>query len=521
MTTVEEINARLALDISSVQRNTQLMLDQQKKASMEYVDFWQSATAKREASEAAANDRSLARLKAHEEAKLAAQRQFFEKQAAMYREREDVAGVGNGSVPVGWKGTAGNAAGAAAATLAGGGSLTDAAWMAGTMAAGGVGSHLGEKAAGHLAKSTIVREVMVLIREGLRGNFTRMIGSFTILADALGATATTFLSAIPIVGAGVAAVLDGLRRRKLLATDFGLEGKGGYNELFDKDEAKLGSHLNKIVAKLSEQGLLSGPEGTEVSRRLSAGGMDNILVAQQLLRRMFPGGISGMSYDTKIEDAARDASRVGMSPQARWMDTTNELMRTMTAMNVLDKNSAAYKAEQLKYERLLKEQAEDNLAIQKETAEQQKKAADDKKKAQDEEKQRQKELADLEHQRQQLIIRQQGETQRENMEFPTLEQLARARVWGGYRVGWQRTDQGQIAHDILFLQQRQLHEREWGDISGANRDAGEIGRLKGILQNEGYMAQGSRLDAIHSELQNLNARIDKTLNVNIAGVNGS
>ncbi len=146
-----------------------------------------------------------------------------------------------------------------------------------------------------------------------------------------------------------------------------------------------------------------------------------------------------------------------------------------------------------------------------------------KKKAQEEEKRRQTELQDLERQRQQLTLREQGELQKQNMEFPTLQELARARVWGGYRTGWQRTDQGEIAHRILALQQDQLHQREWGNISGANWDAGQIGLLKNTLAAGGFAAQDTRLDAIHVELQNLNTRIaglqsGKTLAVTIADV---
>jgi hypothetical protein len=134
-----------------------------------------------------------------------------------------------------------------------------------------------------------------------------------------------------------------------------------------------------------------------------------------------------------------------------------------------------------------------------------------------------KQIADLEKEKQRAQFQYQADVQRDNMVFPELKQLALARVWGGYRAGWVRTDQGEMAHRILMLQKDQMHQREWGNITGADWDASEIGRLKGILGAEGFMPKDEKLDAVNAHLADLNWQITAlrngtSLNVTIADV---
>ncbi len=204
--------------------------------------------------------------------------------------------------------------------------------------------------------------------------------SFVIgILKAIGGTIATFVTAIPIIGAGAAAYFA--IKSQAGKMNEAIKTSDESSTSVEKDAARLQERLNAITKSLAERGMLNGTQGAEVSRRISAGGLDNLIFAQHVLQSMFPGGVPmDGAMDDRISEAGRGAARVGMNPRQRWLDSTNQLMRTMTAMNALDKNSTQYKRrEQLKYEQLLKQQAEDNLAIQKENDARQKKADEDKK----------------------------------------------------------------------------------------------------------------------------------------------
>jgi len=168
----EEIRIRLGFQADAVTRGTQAMLGQQKKSALDYVAFWKKATDEREASEIAAQEKlsaialagekernrvSIAMARASAVEKSAARTAYFEEQAAQ-------AAIARGS-------------GAFGSLEAG----AEGAAIAGTLAGGA--KELGREMHG---SATALREVQVLIHEGLRGNFKRMIGSASILASAMG-----------------------------------------------------------------------------------------------------------------------------------------------------------------------------------------------------------------------------------------------------------------------------------------------------------------------------------------------
>jgi hypothetical protein len=91
-TQTEEILLRMGFDGNAVARGTQAMLDSQKKAAMDYVDFWKTALAKRDAAETRSNDESIARLKQNLQKKAELQQRWFENQAAQKE-------IAEGSIP--------------------------------------------------------------------------------------------------------------------------------------------------------------------------------------------------------------------------------------------------------------------------------------------------------------------------------------------------------------------------------------------------------------------------------------
>src|ERR1017187_1650854 len=108
----EQILLRLGFDASSVTAGTEKMMSVQRTAARDYVSVWDSALAKKDATEKVQLDASWARYQVNLEKKAAADKLFFEQQAARYAEADAVAAVGGGSVPA-------NMAGGAAVGVAG------------------------------------------------------------------------------------------------------------------------------------------------------------------------------------------------------------------------------------------------------------------------------------------------------------------------------------------------------------------------------------------------------------------
>lgn len=174
--------------------------DLNKKSAMAYEDFWQGAIAAKEAKE----------IEAAEAAALA-QKEIAARTAAEIAAMN--ATISAGTMPGSWGGAAKGAAGGlekGAEVVGDVGSAAYAFDQAGKLL-GKVGQDGklikgAEAAAEGLAdvskaahgSSTILRESMVIIREGLRGNFTRMIGSFSILIGAIGSVVA---AALAVVGA--------------------------------------------------------------------------------------------------------------------------------------------------------------------------------------------------------------------------------------------------------------------------------------------------------------------------------
>lgn len=171
-----------------------------------------------------------------------------------------------------------------------------------------------------------------------------------------------------------------------------------------------------------------------------------------------------------------------------------------------------------------------NLQIQQDITDQKKQQNDEAKKAQDaahKQQETQEKIRDVEKEKQRIILQTDAETQRNEEIYPSLAQLARAghsvHAWG--HRAFVRTPEGEMAHEILTLQRDQLRRRVGGDIGRADWDAGEIGRLKGILSASGFQPRDDKLEAINLHLSNLNGQIAQlrsgnNLNVKLNDVDG-
>lgn len=160
---LEEWRLRMGFDASEVKAGTAAMLDGQKKASLQYVSFWESALEKKDVSERASMDASFARYQANTEKKMLADKAWIAAYAARMKEKAAIDAIGAGS------GAFGSMESAAAASVGGVGG-----------AGGGKGDGMGR------SKTIMLREARVLVHEISQGRYRNAIGSLMILLEATG-----------------------------------------------------------------------------------------------------------------------------------------------------------------------------------------------------------------------------------------------------------------------------------------------------------------------------------------------
>lgn len=272
-TSNEEILLRLGMDSSSMTRGTLAAMDVQKKAALDYVSYWEGALAKKDVAEKAQMEKSWARYVANLAKRKAADDAFFAAQSARFAERDAVAAIGAGSIPANMERRA--AAGAAR--------------EGGHLAEGAVGGAVG----GALANSSVMRETMTMIREGARGAWSKMLGSFSLLLGYIGITAGTIISAVPVVGAGLGGLFANWRMRKSLNDNFGgLYGSEGRISSADEDMSK---RLQEIIGDIVKAGKLTSGQASDLMNSARTGGMSGIRRVQSILSPLMPGGKEGLA----------------------------------------------------------------------------------------------------------------------------------------------------------------------------------------------------------------------------------
>jgi hypothetical protein len=438
--------------------------------------------------ESAKNDQSLARLKANDDLKLAEMERFFSAQRAMYEENAAVAAIGGGSVPE-------NMASGATAT------------------AGGLAIGRGVKAVEHEAGplARIFRETTVLFREGLRGNFTRMIGSFTILIGAIGSLAA-------IVAAGTAAIvaLPAWRAWQAIKGE-----RGGAADLKESERIE-GGNLEKRIDMLKRAGFIDAKQAQEFEDQLKRGDVMGVLGATN--KFMPTGGTDALAGWANREDALRyfqnkmnQANETGMTPHQRYNADTMNLARIQGELAQLPENSDAWLAKR-------KEWADAYLQQQKDIKDIQEQTAKDKKESLEKEKEKEKELADLNREKGNLAIQMAADEQKQSEQFGTARQIAQFGWSYSPRYGWQRTEAGGMAHELEQLEGGNGHlgwqtwNRLHGNIALANQQAAREAYLKRTLGDMGYLPKDEHWAEMVNHLQNLNQQIASVTDGNTLAV---
>jgi len=186
-TETEEFLMRMGFNADAVTRGTTDMLARQRRASQEYVGFWQAAMKEREVSEVRSAERIAAERMAIEKASAAKSWALYEANVANKKALDEA-----------WM-----AEQAAQREIAAGSGAFGS--VAGDLAAGGKSGARGvvHGAEGIAIDSTARREMIVMTRELFSGNYKRFFSSFTIFLQHMGGA----VSLIARLGGILAAVI--------------------------------------------------------------------------------------------------------------------------------------------------------------------------------------------------------------------------------------------------------------------------------------------------------------------------
>jgi len=189
-TETEEFLMRMGFNADAVTRGTTDMLARQRRASQEYVGFWQAAMREREVSEVRSAERIAAEKLAIDKATAAKSWTLYQANVANKKALDEA-----------W--LAERAAQLEIAATSGGFGSEAGRIENARLRAGGVASAAGHGAGGVAFDSTARREMIVMTRELFSGNYKRFFSSFTIFLQHMGGA----VSLIARLGGILAAVI--------------------------------------------------------------------------------------------------------------------------------------------------------------------------------------------------------------------------------------------------------------------------------------------------------------------------
>lgn len=494
----------MGLDPRAVQSATDVIMAGQKKAAMEYVDFWSAALNKREASEiATANrikDETLATERAKNTASIAMARARVAEELAMQKaaavEAAEIQGAGNvsggfGSIESNIGKTVGGevihsvvhgaefGAGAAGTGYAfnKAGKLIGAIDKDGKIIKGAeeAGKGLAEVGKEAHVNSTAIRETFVLIREGLRGNFTRMIGSFSILAQSLkvlGSVLAGLAFDIPVIIYGG---VEFFRMRAAIANEK-LIGKNVESQTHDNAESN-----RRIIEAMQRAGILSESDAQNYSRVLMHPTQQNVGTIQRELSIKAQG--MTLEQIKLIPEIKKEMARLDKEHQKKMFEfyhadadihtrlLSDEIQRhnIMEAMAELQKDSIAYKQKQLELDDANRAIQQDQTELAKQKAEADKTAAE-----------KQAEMNNQATNLSRRIGQNDRELAQQEAVYPTIEDLAGRRftrrlsraygAGGRFDLGSGNGWLAQTAQDYERSKYQQQYDRTYGNLDAAEGD---------------------------------------------------
>lgn len=441
----EEVLVALGIDNSAVEQGLGVnrnhfkeYLEYLKTDERKYSDWWNTELKKREEMEIASSVRAASR--AIQARRLLRERETARELAANAEQAAANTVIGGGSMPAGWAERA-------------------AAQKAGRELEMKAAEALKDAAGGAHGTAGAFRELMVVIREGTRGDFKRMFGSMTRLLGMLGFSMTQMAGvAAGVVEAG-AIIYYALSTRKAAAQNDQSEKD------LDKGAGTIAGRLKTEIANLEKAGKLSHETAKQYDTILNHPTMERNRVIQDRLRAL-GGPIT--KHDAEAEARLDEEHRKKLAAYAREDMTTSErlTMDHFKALSLkgemakLDRTGLEYKQKQIELDDAQRDILIDQKKLEEEKAQAAQKANEEQR-VYDEAKLR---MADMQ--------------QREREKFmPTLEELAHHGKFGAQ------------ARAILRLDRHIKRDYERGDTAGADHDIAARTKAYDSLADRGVLAE--------------------------------
>ncbi|MDE2103926.1 MAG: hypothetical protein KGL39_42210 [Patescibacteria group bacterium] len=336
-------------------------------------------------------------------------------------------------------------------------------------------------------------EGAVLVREGLRGNWSRMFGSFTILIGAIGSVVGVAL--------GIVAAADGLFEL--------LGGNGLVRHFLDYRKARAGEEQSgkdlqektastaemgeTRVAALERAGIIDKKQAENFKNRLKDKNRTPESIGQvysEINKLMPKGGLDELSampekkrldeeHAKKMLEFQREDYEIKGGIQSKLNNDQMTAHIIAEDMAKLDRNSIEYKKKQLELDDANRNVQKDQVELAKQKAEAAKKIAD-----------ATREQAKLISEAQ-LRANETGERHDESF-MPTLQELARA----GGRFG-------SMARMAVQDEKRAKRDYMRGDVAGAHREIANRDRIYESLSGAGIIAESPEA----REIKDLNKQL--------------
>lgn len=348
MSTVrEEVVATMGIDNSTVEAGlgittsyVQKWVGTVKDEEAKYTDWWNTELKKREEMEVTASVRAASR--SIQARKLMREREAAAGIAAKAEQAAANAVIGGGSMPAGWVEHA--ASQAAARELE-------------AKAAAAV-----EKSVAKGVSSGVMREAMVLVREGFRGDFTRMFGSASKLLGMLGLGALELTGIGVVLGevAGIAAAWWSMRKAE--------KEEAASQQRLDAGTGIIADRLKHDLANLEKSGRISHEQALQMGNRLNAPTQTGNKMVQDFIRKN-----GGILSDETVKEMARldeEHQRKMVEIGREAMDVHGRITAGLFQQHVLKDEMAKLDNRTLEYKKKQAEldEVQRNLLVDQKTA---------------------------------------------------------------------------------------------------------------------------------------------------------
>lgn len=530
---MDEFILKMGFNADAEKRGTEDMLSRQRKAARDYTGFWKTALEEREAAEVkhavrqAERDNLARRLwrerSAERTATIAAEAKLQERLAteaaaetaattlAIEKEKNRVsiqmargaaaekAALGEGAL----------AAASAQVIMQRGSGMFGSIESAAEGAAAGGGLKAANKA-GH-SMATAMREVQVLIHEGLRGNFKRMIGSASILASALGVLGTIIAGLIVTLPLTLLVGYKGYQLSKAL----GYEKQSG-KDLTKKDH-EVAEEVRKRIGELKTAGKLSDHDATEYLRQLENPSNENVNSVLGSINKLQKDG-SASELEKAAQKKRSEHRKVldHVAEEQKELDNLNAKERTKKEI-IADEGDKigriAYWKEQirgldrssLEYAQGYSNMLDAQVALEKDKLDAKKMQAEEDRKA----KEKAAEMTSMAREAANNIAR----INQANSVYPTIGELAKKRrspfSWIARDIQQQQREQirlREFGSDYDYFDQNSLSWQHHSNATAIQQTVDRIGRDRNVLEGSGVIAPELKLEAT---IRNTNAILAK------------